>query len=247
MKGPFPEIQGGGSLLLAWQVRTKRILVVGGGEVAAGRIVNILNADAKVTVVSPRAGLNDEVAYRVDQKQVDYIDRKFEPADLDGVDMVLTAVDDIEASTQIYKLCQEKRIPANIADVPPECDFYFGSVHRDGPLQIMVSTNGNGPKLANIVRRQIAASLPYNIGAAVQRVGMLRRKLRKVAPLPEEGPKRMQWMSKVCEQWTLDELCEMTEEDMEALLGFYKPGTVPSLETVRLGEPDGAYDGPFLI
>jgi precorrin-2 dehydrogenase/sirohydrochlorin ferrochelatase len=162
-------------------------------QVAAGRIVNILNADAKVTVVSPRAGLNDEVAYRIEQKQVDYIDRKFEPADLDGIDMVLTAVDDIEASTQIYKLCQEKRIPANIADVPPECDFYFGSVHRDGPLQIMVSTNGNGPKLANIVRRQIAAKLPYNIGAAVQRVGMLRRKLRKLAPLPDEGPKRMQW------------------------------------------------------
>jgi siroheme synthase (precorrin-2 oxidase/ferrochelatase) len=34
MKGPYPEIQGGGSLLLAWQVRTKRILVVGGGEVS---------------------------------------------------------------------------------------------------------------------------------------------------------------------------------------------------------------------
>lgn len=54
-------------------------------------------------------------------------------------------------------------------------------------------------------------------------------------------------MSKVCEQWTLDELCAMTEEDMEELLGFYKPGTVPSLDQVRLYEPDGAYDGPFLI
>jgi precorrin-2 dehydrogenase/sirohydrochlorin ferrochelatase len=225
--------------------------------------VNVLNADAKITVVSPRDGLNEEVAYRIEQGQVDYVDRKFEPSDLDGVDMVLTAVDDPEASSQIYKLCKEKRIAANIADVPPECDFYFGSVHRDGPLQIMVSTNGNGPKLANIVRRQIAAGLPYNIGAAVQRVGMLRRKLRKVAPAIEEGPKRMQWyvrqsscerrplircrMSKVCEQYTLDDLCSMTEEDMEMLLGFYKPGSVPSLELVRLQEPDGAYDGPFLI
>jgi precorrin-2 dehydrogenase/sirohydrochlorin ferrochelatase len=54
-------------------------------------------------------------------------------------------------------------------------------------------------------------------------------------------------MSKVCEQWTLDELVSMTEEDMEMLLGFYKPGTVPTLEQVRLQEPDGAYDGPFLI
>lgn len=155
--------------------------------------MNVLNADAKVTVVSPRDGLNPEVAYRIEQGQVEYVDRKFEPSDLDGADMVMTAVDDPEASTQIWKLCKERRIAANIADVPPECDFYFGSVHRDGPLQIMVSTNGKGPRLANIVRRQIAANLPPNIGQAISRVGMLRQKLRKVAPDISEGPKRMAW------------------------------------------------------
>jgi precorrin-2 dehydrogenase/sirohydrochlorin ferrochelatase len=63
-------------------------------------------------------------------------------------------------------------------------------------------------------------------------------------PWPNTDASRM---SKVCEQYTLDELCAMTEEDMEVLLGFYKPGTIPSLEEVRLQEPDGAYDGPFLI
>lgn len=107
--------------------------------------------------------------------------------------MVLTAIDEPDDSTVIWKLCKEKRIAANIADVPPECDFYFGSVHRDGPLQIMVSTNGNGPKMANIVRRRIAATLPPNIGDAIKKVGALRRKLRTVAPGSEEGPKRMQW------------------------------------------------------
>lgn len=144
-------------------------------------------------MVSPRSGLNKEVAYRVDKGEVDFVDRKFESSDLDQVDMVLTAIDDPDASTEIWKLCKEKKIAANIADVPPECDFYFGSVHRDGPLQIMVSTNGNGPKLASIVRKQIAATLPSNIGAAIQNVGALRKKLRKVAPGTEEGPKRMQW------------------------------------------------------
>ncbi|KAI4198462.1 MAG: hypothetical protein LQ350_005257 [Teloschistes chrysophthalmus] len=243
----YPSIQGGGSLILAWQIKDKRVLVVGGGEVAAGRILNVLNADANVTVVSPRDGLNDEVAYRIFKGQVDYVDRKFEPADLDNVDMVLTAVDDPEASTQIWKLCKERKIAANIADVPPECDFYFGSVHRDGPLQIMVSTNGNGPKLASIVRKQIAASLPENVGAAIQRVGMLRKKLRKVAPATEEGPKRMQWMSKVCESWSLDDLVAMDEGDMEKLLGFYQPGTVPTLEHLRLGDEFEGYvfDGSF--
>ena len=191
--------------------------------------------------------MNQEVAYRVEKGQVDYVDRKFEPSDLDGADMVLTAIDDPEASTQIWKLCKEKKVAANIADVPPECDFYFGSVHRDGPLQIMVSTNGNGPKLASIVRKQIAANLPKNIGAAIQQVGNLRKRLRKAAPGPEQGPKRMQWMSKVCESWSLEDLVEMDEEDMEQLLGFYRPGTVPSLGEIRTGEEAGTYsfDGSF--
>ena len=162
-------------------------------QVAAGRILNVLNADAKVTVVSPRERLNPEVAFRIEKGQVDYVDRKFEASDLDNVDMVLTAVDDPEASSQIWKLCKERKIAANIADVPPECDFYFGSVHRDGPLQIMVSTNGNGPRLANIVRRSIAANLPANVGDAISKVGKLRQMLRKVAPKPKEGPKRMAW------------------------------------------------------
>ena len=207
----------------------------------------MLNADAKVTVVSPRSGLNPEVAHRIEKGQVTYHDRKFESSDLDNVDMVLTAIDDPAASTTIWKLCKERKIAANIADVPPECDFYFGSVHRDGPLQIMVSTNGNGPKMASLIRKQIAANLPENIGSAIQKVGRLRRKLRQVAPDVEEGPKRMQWMSRVCEEWSLEDLVEMDEEDMDRLLGFYKPGTVPQFEEVRLGNQADEYvfDGSF--
>ena len=226
--------------------------------------MNVLNADAKVTVVSPREGLNDEVAYRIEQGQVEYADRKFEPSDLDGVDMVLTAIDDPAASTDIWKLCKERKVAANIADVPPECDFYFGSVHRDGPLQIMVSTNGNGPKLASIVRKQIAAGLPENIGAAIRRVGLLRRKLRKVAPNTEEGPKRMQWyvnlskcldlkftelqrMSRVCESWSLEDLTRMTELDMEQLLGYYQSDQVPALQQIQGGANPRVFefDGSF--
>lgn len=216
MSQRFPEVQGGGSLIIAWQVKDKNVLVVGGGEVcilplrsnyiyifftiliagyqvAAGRILHALNADARVTVVCPSSGLNDEVAFRVAEKQVSHIDRNFEPQDLDAADMVLCAVDDPEASTRVWKLCKERRIPANIADVPSECDFYFGSVHRDGPLQVMVSTNGNGPKMASIIRKKIAETLPKNTGAAIENVGILRKKLRGIAPDLEEGAKRMKW------------------------------------------------------
>lgn len=165
----------------------------GASQVAAGRILACLNADAHVTVVCPRSGLNDEVAFRVSEHQVTHVDRLFEASDLDSADMVLVAIDDPAASTVVWKLCKQRKIPANIADVPPECDFYFGSIHRDGPLQIMVSTNGRGPRLAASIRKFIARQLPKNAGNAIQVIGELRTKLRMKAPKPEDSPKRMGW------------------------------------------------------
>ena len=224
-------------------------------QVAAGRILNLLNADAKVLVVCPRNGLNDEVAYRIDNGQVKHADRVFLPIDLEperNVAMVLTAIDDPEASTRIWKYCKKVKVPANIADVPPECDFYFGSVHRDGPLQIMVSTNGNGPRLAAAIRRQIGEMLPTGTGDSIQKVGQLRRRLRRTAPgkTTQDINKRMGWMSQVCDKWSTEEFNEMDETDMEALIEHYENGDVPSFEDIRLrdgGHSDAVwtFDGSF--
>lgn len=53
-------------------------------------------------------------------------------------------------------------------------------------------------------------------------------------------------MSRVCDSWSLDDLCEMDDEDMEKLLGFYKPNTVPTFEEIRVGsDPEFAFDGSF--
>ncbi len=201
-------------------------------------------------MICPSSGLNPEVAYRIaTHPSVTHIDRKFLPSDLDeikNVDMVLTAVDDAVASTEIWKLCKERRIAANIADVPPECDFYFGSMHRDGPLQIIVSTNGKGPRYANIVRRMIAGTLPENTGRGIEQVGRLRAKLRKLAPQKEKGPKRMNWIIKVSDAYSLDDLCEMDERDMELLLSFYENDKVPRLGCLRAMRNEyDAFDGSF--
>ncbi|CAG8470645.1 5562_t:CDS:2 [Ambispora gerdemannii] len=200
----YPEIRTGGSLILAWRSKEKNVLIVGGGNVAAGRIVSVLEADAKVIVVCPE----------------------------NGIDMVLTAIDDPIESRKIYELCQAKKIPVNIADVPPLCDFYFMSQHRDGPLQVAVSTNGQCPKLANIIRRQIADTLPKGTKDAITKMGELRQKLRKIDPEHSSSSKRMDWISKICEQWTLDELNEMNERTMDTLLSFYELDQVPQYNSL---------------
>ena len=54
-------------------------------------------------------------------------------------------------------------------------------------------------------------------------------------------------MSKVCELWSLEELCEMDDEDMETLLEFYKPGKVPTFKEIRIGDKiaHDTFDGSF--
>ncbi|KAF9536898.1 hypothetical protein EC957_009430, partial [Mortierella hygrophila] len=120
-----------------------------------------------------------------------------------------------------------------IADVPPQCDFYFCSTHRDQSLQVAVSTSGKGPKLANLVRRHIADHLPNRVGDAIEQVGILRAKLRKMAPGPEVGPKRMGWMSRVCEQWRMEDLATLEEKSMEIVLSGFKDNVVYSDDQVQ--------------
>src|SRR5436853_6268524 len=89
----YPPVRTGGSLLLAWRTNSKNVLIVGGGEVACGRVFKSLEADAKVILVCPEQGLHPELKYRIQQNQIyKHVNREFDPVDLEGdIDLVLTA------------------------------------------------------------------------------------------------------------------------------------------------------------
>ena len=116
----------------------------------------------------------------------------------------------------------------------------------------MVSTNGKGPRLASSIRKHIAKGLPKDAGKAIERIGELRVKLRKISPQVEDGPKRMGWMIKVSDAFSWEEMCDFTDEDMDNLLRFYEAGKVPSLDVLLAmrGDPGAAskvdlFDGSF--
>jgi precorrin-2 dehydrogenase/sirohydrochlorin ferrochelatase len=226
------------SLVIAWQLKDKHVLVIGGGEVAASRIESVLMAGARVRAVSPRAGLHSATSTLVKEEpdRIVYFDRAFDASqDLVDIHMVLTAIDDVEKSREICTLCRSNKIPVNAADIPPLCDFYFGSQIRDGPLQIMVTTNGQSPKLANIIRTGIEQELPKHAGRAVERVGWLRTRLRERAPGigGPLGRRRMKWMVKVCTSWRLEDLAELDENMIKKLLDMgWEKRKVPTFREV---------------
>lgn len=226
--GSFPDIQGGTSLILAFQIANKPVLLVGGGAVAAGRLAALLAADAKVTLIAPRDRLSDEIKLRLEQGLVEhYYDRVFEgEQDVVGMEMVLTAIDEDGLSSEICVMCRRLRIPVNVADVPSECDFYFGSIVRRGPLQIMVSTGGKGPRIANRVRKAIEEGLSDNVADAIESVGRLRMELRKKASGrgKELIDRRMDFMIRVCDKWSLDDLAAMDPAMVERVLEGWEEG-----------------------
>jgi precorrin-2 dehydrogenase/sirohydrochlorin ferrochelatase len=218
-------IKPGASLLLAHRIKDRPILLIGGGAVASSRLYFLLESDAHITIVSPK--LDPSISARLDThaNQITWIKRKYtnvrEEEDtiqevvLDKYHMVMTAIDDNPLSRSICLECRSKGVLVNIADVPPLCDFYFAAQFRRGPLQVMLSTGGMGPRIGALVRDRVERALPDNLEDAIVGVGELRKDLRKRAPGVGGalGQKRMDWMKGISESWTLEELEDLNKED----------------------------------
>lgn len=230
------------SLLLAWQLKGKRVLIVGGGDVSSGRLESVLSAEAVVTLISPMPGLHPKTLslFQQNPDRILYHDRDFSIQDLEGVDMVLTAIDDPNTSRCICNSARERRIPVNVADIPPLCDFYFGSQIQRGNLQVLISTNGQSPKLANVIKKRIESNLPDSTAKAIDNVGALRAKLRERAPGigGEVGKKRMKWMVDVCNKWSLDDLALLDDQGIERMLDLgWERGVVISTSEAGIPTP----------
>ncbi|ORX63829.1 uroporphyrin-III C-m [Basidiobolus meristosporus CBS 931.73] len=222
--GPLdiPKPQGGASLVVAWRCQKRQILVVGNNAIAASRVYSALDADAEVTLISPKVGMCHELLVRIERSEIAWCDREFQESDLAGKEMVLVTLEDRDRCEEIASLAKKNRIPINVADMNDLCDFWFMSTYRDQSLQLAVSTNAQAPKLANRLRRHLVSSLPDGVGDAVQRVGLLRKKIAKSDPSILSRSRRMRWLAQLCEYWPLERLSQLSEQEIEELLESYK-------------------------
>jgi uroporphyrin-III C-methyltransferase len=214
--------EGGGSLMVAWRLDGRSVLVVGGGKVAAGRVKLALDASARVHVVAPTLGA--ELRPRLARGEIVWTADGFQEQHLEGVDLVLSCLDDLDESATIAALARARRIPVNCADHPPLCDFWFASVHRDGPLQIALSTNGQGPALGSRLVRELVESLPPGLGGALAAFGRLRQRVREITPGPDAGPRRMTWLADLARRWSWEDLASLDDDVIDALGTTYAAG-----------------------
>ncbi|OAC99125.1 hypothetical protein MUCCIDRAFT_154075 [Mucor lusitanicus CBS 277.49] len=198
---PIP--QGGASLMLAFQSKQKNVIVIGDSAVAASRVLSCLEADAIVYLVANPELMCPELQYRVEHQQVILLAHEY------------------NAPESIVQQFRQQRIPINMADHSDLCDFFMTSNYRDQSLQIAVSTNGQASKLSSRIRRHITSSLPPQLGDAINRVGVLRKKVRASDPSSAASIRRMKWLAQICEYWSMDRLAQLSDQDMEELLDSY--------------------------
>jgi len=164
-------------------------LVVGGGSVGESKIQSLLEAGAKVRLVSPR--VNPVVAEWARAGRVTWQRREFEAADLDEVFLVVAATSSKAVNEAVYREAQKRNVLCNAVDDPEHCDFYYPAVVRRGQLQLAISTEGQSPALAQRLRRQLEKQFGPEYAGWVKQLGEARKQLFDRALDPEDRQRRL--------------------------------------------------------
>ena len=126
------------------------VLVVGGGVIASRKAAQLAEAGARLTVVAPE--VRDELAALA----VEVRRRGYDPSDIAGHRLVMTATDDPAVNATVAADATAVGIWVNSADDPTNCSFILPAVARRGSVVVAVGTGGASPALAQHLRARIA-------------------------------------------------------------------------------------------
>jgi uroporphyrin-III C-methyltransferase/precorrin-2 dehydrogenase/sirohydrochlorin ferrochelatase len=155
---------------VSYKVEGKRIVIVGGGEEALNKARLAIKTTALVVIVS------GHIEADFTDLPVTVLARPFEAADLAGAALVFVA--DHGPDGEAAKLAARTAgVPLNVVDVPDECDFYTPAIIDRAPIAIAVSSEGDAPVLARLIRARIEAALSPNLGALARLAGGMRERV----------------------------------------------------------------------
>ena len=154
-------------------------LVVGGGAVAERKVAGLVEAGARVTIVSP--WLTPALLRLATEAPLRWRPREYTAGDAAGFILVMVATDDIAVNAIVAAECRERGAWVNCADDPARCDFILPSVCRRGAVTVAVSTGGASPTMARLVREELDALLPDDIAPLTEVVAAVRRALSEGA------------------------------------------------------------------
>lgn len=168
-------------------LRGRRVLVVGGGSVAARKVTALLEAQADVALVAP--ALDATLAPLVRMQRITHLGATFAPHQLDDAWLVIAATDDPLVNRVVAEAANTRRLWVNVVDDAELASAQLPARVQRGPLQIAISSGGAAPMLARHLREQLESQLDESLGTLAQLFVTLRSRIR--ARLPELPARRV--------------------------------------------------------
>ena len=150
----------------------RKVVVVGGGRVAASRLPALVAGGAEVTVVAPDVRPEILAASRVTIRS-----RAFEPPDLQDAWLVVAAASPA-VNRVVAEAAEKRRVFVNAVDDPASASAYTARVFRRGEVTIAISTGGAAPALAGLLRQGLDALVPDEIETWVAEARCLKKEQR---------------------------------------------------------------------
>ena len=167
-------------LPLFHKLQNRRVLVVGGGEIALRKARLLADAGATLRVVSPDVGR--ELCELVEHGAGELILRGYQADDLNGVSLVIAATDDVPLNAQISEQAQAIGIPVNVVDAPALCSVIFPAIVDRSPLIVAVSSGGDAPVRARLIRAKIETWIPATYGQLAGLAKIFRAQVKSLFP-----------------------------------------------------------------
>jgi len=162
------------------------VLVVGGGPMAFRRTALAIRTRASVRVVAPSLSPDFD-----DLSGFEHIAREFDDDDVDGMRLVLVASDDPALEQQASAAAKAKDILVNVADRMDLSSFIMPSIVDRSPLIVAVSSSGQAPILARMLREKLESLVPAALGRLAEFAGGYRAQVK--AAIPDLGRRRRFW------------------------------------------------------
>ncbi|HNB01161.1 MAG TPA: siroheme synthase CysG [Nitrosomonas sp.] len=165
-------------------IRDRKCLVVGGGEIAARKVELLLKANALVTVISPTLGETLEAFSS--QSQISYIRDIFYPKYLTNYTLVISATNNHQVNQQVWEEAIKANIPVNVVDNLSLCSFIMPAIIDRSPVVIAISSSGKSPVLVRMLRTRLETLIPSAYGKLAQYLGEFRDLVKQHFILPEQ-------------------------------------------------------------
>ncbi|RMH66000.1 MAG: bifunctional precorrin-2 dehydrogenase/sirohydrochlorin ferrochelatase [Bacteroidetes bacterium] len=171
----------------------RRCVVFGGGHEGERKARELLDLGAAVVLISPEATapLQDLAA----AGRLTWLRRTYRPGDLQDAFLTIVSETNPEATAPIWEEARARNVLINAMDDVPHCTFVAGSVVRQGPLVLSISTSGCAPALSVRLRQRFEREF----GPAYARFLHWMRALREpmATHIPDFETRRARWYALV--------------------------------------------------